>query len=155
MEDVASLAEAWIEIKVDWFFSKQRMSLPSRKRGLKSKRKIEKQKQQPRRFPRGSVDWNRLMVNAIFAFSSRFPRGSVDWNYSRNDWKWETGVASLAEAWIEIIILFTAIISFAVASLAEAWIEINSNGQNVGIPGRFPRGSVDWNWIMSAWLEVF
>ena len=44
-------------------------------------------------------------------------------------WIWErgvlvAGVASLAEAWIEIFAVWSMFICHGVASLAEAWIEI-------------------------------
>ena len=54
------------------------------------------------------------------------------------------GVASLAEAWIEISVATISIMSPGVASLAEAWIEIKKNVMfKREIRSRFPRGSVD------------
>ncbi len=53
-------------------------------------------------------------------------------------------VASLAEAWIEIFVLYNHNHRKEVASLAEAWIEIRqTKGNSLSIAGRLPRGGVD------------
>ena len=54
------------------------------------------------------------------------------------------GVASLAEAWIEIAILSPPFFLLHVASLAEAWIEIKCFWlYSTSADGRLPRGGVD------------
>ena len=80
----------------------------------------------PSRFPRGSVDWNWFSSVSVASLSTslpsrkrglkflgfpinpsssgRFPRGSVDWNiFPGLHQLWPPYVASLAEAWIEMV----------------------------------------------------
>ena len=53
-------------------------------------------------------------------------------------------VASLAEAWIEIKIVYNPVHDFYVASLAEAWIEIVTIIAPLSVVwSRLPRGGVD------------
>ena len=56
------------------------------------------------------------------------------------------GVASLAEAWIEIFVLPPESPLLSVASLAEAWIEILTELHN----GRFYRVAS----LAEAWIEI-
>ncbi len=53
------------------------------------------------------------------------------------------GVASLAEAWIETFEYSYYNPSLGVASLAEAWIETNYERQHCNNLSRLPRGGVD------------
>ena len=53
-------------------------------------------------------------------------------------------VASLAEAWIEIMSNVAVTSMYSVASLAEAWIEIVKKVLQKSVArGRLPRGGVD------------
>ena len=53
-------------------------------------------------------------------------------------------VASLAEAWIEMVTALFDAPALLVASLAEAWIEITSWGKDIQTKlCRLPRGGVD------------
>ena len=57
---------------------------------------------------------------------------------------WPAGVASFAEAWIEISSLLENLSQTAVASFAEAWIEIQrQQAQQEDALGRLLRGGVD------------
>ena len=57
---------------------------------------------------------------------------------------WNIAVTSLAEVWIEIIIIMVNAMLRLVTSLAEVWIEIEGNEETIQeLKCHFPCGSVD------------
>ena len=173
---VASLAGAWIETSSAWRTpAANNGSPPSRGRGSKQAddpRRGVRSRQG--RLPRGGVDRNDTIAIIIRQRSGRLPRGGVDRNddgstshlnftksppsrgrgskpYGTNGYTWTAGVASLAGAWIETMLMAKAPSRGHVASLAGAWIETLSRREgNLRLTRRLPRGGVDRNTPTSA-----
>ena len=100
-QTVTSFAEVWIEMIVKLKYIYIKMSLPSRKCGLKYHTCSHKPDRK-RHFLRGSVDWNQYPAALSFIGPCHFLRGSVDWNFDRHTQHFESSVTSFAEVWIEI-----------------------------------------------------
>ena len=145
--DVASFAEAWIEICVRQVHTANaQRSPPSRRRGLKSDTVYNVCSNRNRRLLRGGVDWNPFLAisksDGLLSPPSRrrglkyflhtwltekhcrLLRGGVDWNVKTICCVFVFNVASFAEAWIEMSSVIPSALEMSVASFAEAWIEI-------------------------------
>ena len=165
---VASFAEAWIEIPIRielWLAATA--SPPSRRRGLKYKninrcrnefwsppsrrRGLKWLVPDERRQSRMSPPSRRRGLKSYFAWQSRtwqgrLLRGGVDWNCQTNFNNANNTVASFAEAWIEICTLYVWTPWDTVASFAEAWIEI-----------KLAQDAINFSGVASfaeAWIEI-
>ena len=122
-------------------------------------------------FPCGSVDWNHKARRFLLFPYCHFPCGSVDWNHTQLDpYIFLSAVTSLAEVWIEIVIVAISRTASRVTSLAEVWIEMQIRlCQRIRSHRHFPCGSVDWNLLTKkeepklllvtslaeVWIEIF
>ena len=144
-------------------------SLPSRKCGLKWL-ELVLNSLNICHFPRGSVDWNPIMIQTcstrqnvtslaevwieivhlisiVWRVLCHFPRGSVDWNFNaRKTRSMEFWSLPSRKCGLKYFFNGECVVFDNVTSLAEVWIEIQWLTGTLPICiCHFPRGSVDWN----------
>ena len=122
---VASFAEAWIEISLSDLFALWEWSPPSRRRGLKSLYLYCLRLAAHSRLLRGGVDWNLYWITGYLRDMCRLLRGGVDWNMEHIK-QWQQYQSRLLRGGVDWNLYFLWYLScILVASFAEAWIEIN------------------------------